>query len=542
MDSEKSRVNLWRMTIRFAATLAVTAVALSTTGLAAPANPRAHRWTADIAALASDANQGRQPGSAGHERAVRYVIARMARLGLKPAGEKGSFRQTIAFEDQAIDHPASTAALVAPDGSKAAVTMGDTLLVSAGGGPRPASIDAPLVFLGYGLHMPALGHDDFKAVDLKGKIAVVISGGPADLPGPAKSAARSARVKYLADAGAIGLITLVPTAQIEIPWVRRKLLASQSGMYFADKTMRDTPDGFFAASFDADAAERLFAGSGHSFADVAAASDASRAVPVFGLPLRLVATVASRRRTLSAPNIVARLQGADRRLAAEHVVVSAHIDHIGTGEPIDGDRIYNGAMDDASGVASVLDIAAQLAKGARPKRSILFVIVTAEEKGLLGSDYFARRPTVPRASLVADLNFDMPLPLWPLKLVYAPGEGESTLGDVTRRVAAKHGLAMTPDPLPERNVFIRTDQFSFVKAGIPALAFKFGFVKDSPEFDIEHAWRANRYHSPSDDIGQPGVMPGEAVRLDDYVADVARMVADSPARPEWLESSVFKPR
>ncbi len=530
-----------------AALIAAPALAAPT---ATPANPRATAWWADITALAGDANEGRQTGSPGHERAAQYVIARFKAMGLRPAGDKvggkvggkATYRQNVAFEEQIIDHAASTAALKLPDGSLSPLTMGSDMLVSAGGAARPKMVDAPLVFVGYGLHLPALGHDDFNGVDLKGKIAVVISGGPADLPGPAKSASRSARTKYLAEAGAVGLISLTTTAQIEIPWVRAKLLASQAGMYFADPALRDTPDGFFSARIDTDQAERLFTGSGHSFAEMAALADASGPVPGFALMPQLQAKVAARLRRLTSPNIVARLPGSGKTLAAENVAISAHLDHIGIGEPINGDRIYNGAMDDASGVASVLDMAGRLVKGKRPLRSILFVIVTAEEKGLLGSSYFARRPTVPKASIVADLNLDMPLPLWPLHLVLVQGDAESTLGATARDVAAAQGLALTPDALPERNSFTRTDQFSFVKAGVPALAFKFGFVKGSREFDIEHEWRATRYHSPADDLDQPGVLPVEAVKLDDYVAAIATRIANTPARPEWLATSVFKPQ
>ena len=177
-----------------------------------------------------------------------------------------------------------------------------------------------------------------------------------------------------------------------------------------------------------------------------------------------------------------------------------------------------------------------------PRRSVLFVIFTAEEKGLLGSHYFASRPTVPRGSIVADLNFDMPLPLWPLRTVFAPGADESSLGADAAAVATASGLGLAPDPLPDRNVFTRTDQYSFVREGIPALAFKFGFAKDTPEYQIEHDWRANRYHSPSDDVQQPGVLKEEAVKLDSYVAALTLRVANADARPDWLPNSVFRPR
>jgi Zn-dependent M28 family amino/carboxypeptidase len=255
----------------------------------------------------------------------------------------------------------------------------------------------------------------------------------------------------------------------------------------------------------------------------------------------LQASVVSHRQALTSPNLVAKLEGSDPMLASQYVAISAHLDHLGIGAPINGDRIYNGAMDDASGVAAVLDIAHRLKTApVRPRRSILFVIVTGEEKGLLGSHYYAMRPTVPKGSIVADLNFDMALPLWPLKSVIAGGEGESTLGADARAVAAQQGLTLVPDPLPDRNTFIRTDQFSFVRQGVPALAFKFGFAKDTPEFQIEHDWRATRYHAPSDDLLQPGVMKEEAVKLDAFVADLALRVADQDARPDWLATSIFR--
>jgi Zn-dependent M28 family amino/carboxypeptidase len=506
---------------------------------AEPVSPRAAAWWSDIKAIADDRTEGRLTGSPGYNLAADYVISRFKALSLKPAGDKGGFRQSVAFEQQVIDYQASSAVLAGPDGAMDPVKAGSDLLLTSGGAPRPASVDAPLVFIGYGLHLPDQGYDDFKGLDLKGKIAVVISGGPADLPGPLKSSIRNARAKLLAQAGAVGVLTLTTPKQVEIPWARQTLLAANAGMYLADPALRDTPDGFFLGSFDPAQSERVFAGSGYSFAELCALADASAAVPTFPLALRLKATIGAKRERLTSDNLVAKLDGSDPKLKAEYVVISAHLDHLGIGAAIDGDRIYNGAMDDASGVAAVLDIAGRL-KAERPKRSVLVLIVTAEEKGLLGSHYYSRRPTVPKAAIVADLNFDMPLPLWPLKTVIVGGEGESSLGAVARTVAARQGLATTPDPLPDRNSFTRTDQYSFVTAGVPSLAFKFGFAKGTPEFDIEHAWRANRYHAPSDDVNQPGVLPDQAVRLDDFVAGIALDAANGAARPQWLETSSFR--
>jgi Zn-dependent M28 family amino/carboxypeptidase len=516
----------------------------SSCGFAASAaeklSPEARQWWADISAIADDSTEGRQTGSRGYLRAADYVMSRFKAEGLKPAGVDG-YLQPIAFEQQIIDQSTSSAELVSADGTATPLHVGEDMIIAAGGGPRPPHLEAPLVFVGYGLHLPEQGHDDFVGVDLKGKVAVVLSGGPADIPGTIKASARFARAERLGQMGAVGFITLTTPNQTEIPWPRQKVLARQPGMYLSDADLRNTPDGFFAASVDADKAELLFKGSGHTFAELCMIADASGVLPQITFSQQLRATISASHEHLSSPNLVAMLPGGDPRLAAEFIAISAHLDHLGIGAAADGGQIFSGAMDDASGVAAVLDIAHQLKKARhRPRRSILFVIFTAEEKGLLGSHYYAVRPTVPKNSIVAELNYDMPLPLWPLKSVLAQGDGESTLGADARAVARDSGLKLIADPLPDRNSFIRTDQFSFVREGIPSLAFKFGFEKDTPEFQIEHEWRTTRYHSPNDNLQQPGVLKNEAVKLDTFVAGIALKVANEDARPEWLPTSIFR--
>ncbi|HSS15120.1 MAG TPA: M28 family metallopeptidase [Rhizomicrobium sp.] len=498
----------------------------------------AGQWWADVSALADDRMEGRLTGSPGYDRAAQYVIGRLKEEGLKPAGIKG-YLQPVALEQQVVDQDASHAMLVAADGASTPLRVGDQILITPGGGPRPDRVDAPLVFIGYGLHLPKQDHDDLSGLDLNGKIAVVISGGPSDLSGPLKSNARFERNAQVSKLGAVGVISLVTPKQVEILWERQKLLVHGPGMYLADTRLRDSDKPFFTASFDPAQSEMLFQGSGRSFAELAALADASKPVPRFALALRLKAEIAAVRHRLSSPNIAAKLEGSDPKLKSEYVALSAHLDHLGIGASVKGDKIYNGAMDDASGVATVLDIAHRLRTGPAPRRSILFLLFTAEEKGLLGSSYYARRPTVAKDSIVADLNFDMPLPLWPLKTVYAPGQEESTLGADARVIASEQGLEMVPDPLPDRNVFIRTDQFSFVREGIPALVFKFGFAKNTPEFDIEHDWRANRYHAPSDDL-QQNILKEEAIKLDAFVAALAKRIADADAPPQWLPDSIFR--
>jgi Zn-dependent M28 family amino/carboxypeptidase len=516
----------------------------SSSGFAASApeklSPEAKQWWADISAIADDSTEGRQTGSRGYLRSADYVMSRFKAEGLKPAGVDG-YLQPIAFEQQIVDQSASSADLTSADGTVTTLHAGEDMIIAAGGGPRPAHVEAPLVFVGYGLHLPERGHDDFAGVDLKGKIAVVLSGGPADIAGTIKANARFTRAELLGQMGAIGFISLTTPNQTEIPWVRQKVLARQPGMYLADPDLRNTPDGFFAASVDAEKADLLFKGSGHTFAELCAIADSSGSLPQVTIPQQLRATISASHEYLNSPNLVAMLAGSDPRLASEFIAISAHLDHLGVAAPADGGQIFSGAMDDASGVAAVLDIAHRMKKAVhRPRRSILFGIFTAEEKGLLGSHYYAMRPTVPKGSIVAELNYDMPLPLWPLKSVLAQGDGESTLGADARAVAHDSGLTLIADPLPDRNSFIRTDQFSFVREGIPSLAFKFGFAKDTPEFQIEHEWRATRYHSPNDNLQQPGVLKNEAVKLDAFVAGIALRVANADARPEWLSTSIFR--
>ncbi|NWK95237.1 peptidase M28 [Sphingobium lactosutens] len=496
------------------------------------------RWWAHVQAIANDGMEGRGTGTPGYDRAADYVIGQMKALGLKPMGVDG-YKQPVAFVEQVVLSDQSSAALVGAKGETALSVPGD-LIFSGSGGPAPEAIDAPMVFAGYGLHLPEAGHDDFAGLDLKGKIVVVLSGGPATISGALKSHARSERAHWLAEQGALGLITLVTPKQVEIPWGRRVALASAPALYYADNSLRETQAPFLGAQLDPAKSAMFFEGTGKDFNAIAAAADASAPVASFPLALRLRAKVAARRRDLSSPNLVGMMPGSDPKLRGEYVVLSAHLDGYGIGTPIKGDAIYNGAFDNASGVASLLEIARTLTTGKdKPKRSILFTFVTAEEKGLLGARYFARRPTVPQKAIVADLNFDMALPIFPLTAVTPIGYDQSSLGQDAAAVSAAMNLPITPDPFPDRNVFIRSDQYAFIREGIPALFFKYGFKAGTPEAETEKAWRANLYHSPFDDLNQP-VMPAETAKLNDYVTAVTLRVANSPARPRWNDDSFFR--
>ena len=514
-------------------------------------------WYHHIQVLAADDMRGRLTGTDDYLRAASYVVDQFKTMGLQPAGVNG-FYQPVRFDVTRVIAAKSSMALVV-DGKETPLVLGQDAILGARGA-QPKTISAPLVFIGYGLHLPEAKYDDFDSAEvpsasLKGKIVVYINGGPAELSGPLKSFARTAPLqKALADAGVVGAISIPTPKSMDFGWERVASSASQPGMRLAP----DARDAAVAAEHPALAeirrtllsaqwnpaeAEKLFAGTGHTFAELLALADAQKPLPRFALNKTLQAAVTTETTQVESPNVVARLEGSDPALKQEYVLVSAHLDHLGVGAPIAGRTIYNGAMDDASGVASVLEIAkrfsAAATKGTRPKRSMLFVVFTAEEKGLLGSRYFAGHPTVPEKDLVADLNMDMFMPLFALKKLHVQGLAESTLGDDVRAVGAAHHVEIAPDPEPDRNSFTRTDQYSFVQAGVPALAMKFGWTMGSPEYKQWRQWLAQRYHSTEDNLSQP-MDYAAAAQFDGFLGDVALRVANAPGRPRYLDTSFFR--
>jgi Zn-dependent M28 family amino/carboxypeptidase len=511
-------------------------------------------WWAHVKALADDGMEGRLTGSEGYLRAAQYVVSQFDAIGLEPAGVSGYY-QPVKFDVTRVNAAESAMTLLTDGRSEPLVLGRDAILGSRG--TQPKSVKAPLVFIGYGLHLPEAKYDDFNSPEmpfasLKGKIVVYINGGPGNLPAALKSFARTAPLaKALADAGAAGLIAIPTPKSMDTPWERIAANASQPGMRLAadpkdaevaarHPALADLRGVMFSATFNPAEAEKLFAGSGHTFAELLALADAQKPLPHFDLKKSLAATVSTEKSTAVSPNLAAKLAGLDPVLRNEYVLLSAHLDHLGIGAPENGRTVFAGAMDDASGVASVLEIARSLSRSReRPKRSILFVIFTGEEKGLLGSRYFAGRPTVPEAGIIADLNLDMFMPLFPLKKLHVQGLAESTLAEDARAVGAEHKIEIAVDPEPDRNSFTRTDQYSFVQAGVPALAMKFGWNAGSPEYTAWRQWLAQRYHSREDNLSQP-VDTAAAAQFDSFLGDLARRLANEAGRPHYVESSFFR--
>ena len=403
-------------------------------------------------------------------------------------------------------------------------------------------MDAPLVFAGYGLSIPEAGLDDFKGLDVRGKLVVYLRGAPPSVPGPLAAHAQSEgeRSEALRKAGAIGAVAIPNPKYMDIPWERATLARFLPAMALADAALDDTRDLKAGIAFNPARADLLFNGTGHTFQEILEAADAGKPLPHFTIPARLKAVVAATRKEVLSQNVAAVLPGVDPVLKNEYVVLSAHLDHLGIGKPINGDAVYNGAMDNAAGVASILDVAAMLKEsGAKLRRSVLFAAVTAEEKGLLGSRFFANHPTVAKSAIVADLNSDMFLPLYPLKRLTIYGRDESDLGPAAEAVAKAMGITPEPDPEPLRNLFIRSDQYSFIREGVPSLMFKVGFAKGSPEETKHRNWLKERYHAPSDDLAQPVDKPA-AESFDRYLVKLLTEIANRPERPRWKDTSFFK--
>ena len=497
-------------------------------------------WWDHVKVLADDNMEGRDTGSAGLRKAEAYVVEQLKRSGVQPAGNEGYY-QPVKFLSRQVVETDSSAALLR-NGEVKALTLGDDIIFSTRI-DLALEVEAPLVFAGYGLTVPEKDYDDLAGLDVKGKVVVILSGSPAEIPGPLASHYQTAaeRWKVLRHAGVIGMVTIPNPASMDVPWSRIALNRAHPSMDLADPVFNETAGERLAMTVNPAKAEVLFEGTGHTFAELAALGKEGKPLPHFPLPFSIRAKTKLVKKDVESANIIGKLPGTDPVLKNEYVVVSAHIDHVGIGEPINGDRIYNGAMDNASGSAVLLDVAASLRKSPEQlKRSVLFLFVTGEEKGLLGSKYFTQYPTVDPEALVADINIDMFLPIIPLKTLVVFGLAESDLGDLARDVAQSRGVQVEADPEPQRNVFIRSDQYNFIRHGIPALAMGVAPDPNSPEQKkIFKDWLTTRYHAPSDDLAQP-VDFSAAAQYEEIIRSLMLTVANDSHRPAWKSDSFFR--
>lgn len=524
----------------FIAAVAMLVLSVSALGQQAATHFDGKSWWEHVKVLADDSVEGRDTGSEGIKKAEAYAVEQLKKAGLQPAGANG-FYQSVRFMQFQVDEAKSSLAIVA-NGKSEPVSFADDGFFTTRAAHKSASLTAPLVFVGYGLKIPEKNLDELSGLDLKGKIVVYLAGSPADIP--ASLAAHyqgiGERWKALRAAGAVGMVNIANPASMDIPWSRISMNRNHPSMDLADAEFNETDGLQIGVSFNPAAAEKLFQGSGHTFAEIAALGKDRKPLPHFALATSMQANAVIVSSALESANVVAKLEGSDPTLKNEYVVLSAHIDHVGIGAPINGDKIYNGAMDDGSGSALVLDFAAEMKTHPENlKRSVLFLLVTAEEKGLLGSKYFAAHPTVPAKSIVADINVDMFLPIVPLKVMRIQGIADSTLGEHAAEIARSYGVKPVADPEPLRNLFIRSDQYNFIKHGVPSVIMDVFYDAGTPEQVLFKSWLTNRYHAPSDDVNQP-VDLGAAALYEEIAHKLLVDTADANNTPKWNEDSFFK--
>ncbi|HEX9981659.1 MAG TPA: M28 family metallopeptidase [Thermoanaerobaculia bacterium] len=489
--------------------------------------------------LAHDLLEGRGAGSRGYDIAAEYVAAQYQTLGLEP-GVNGSWFQSVPFR-RTLPDPGSTITLTHPGAAPVTLRFGTDFTTY--GDPLTTSkvIDGDVVFAGFGISAPERKYDDYAKVDVKGKIVAIFSGAPANFPNAVRAhyASTLTKLENAASRGAAGMILLnTATDAARFPWDRSVRQAKLGSMHWlrADGTPASVfPPVSTTVSLNAAATELLFGGASTSLTGVITSIGKGTPKP-FALPVHATMNIGARHEAVRSANVVGVLRGSDPVLRDQYVIYSAHLDHIGITEPVNGDAINNGAIDNASGIAGMLEVArAFTLLPQRPRRSIIFLATTAEEKGLRGADYYANNPTVPIESLVANLNIDGLMMIHRTRDLVPLGAETSDIGDVVTRVARQMNVELSPDPFPEEVFFVRSDQYPFVKRGVPALFVNSGYKAVDPNVNPQQSmeeWMRVRYHAPGDDMTQPLDFATGAM-LAEFDFRVGVELANADARPKW---------
>jgi len=524
--------------MRLKAALALAAASVCAAAVAQPAQPefRPETFKAHVEFLADDLLEGRDTGTRGYDIAARYVATRFEALGLKP-GANGSWYQQVPF---AIANLSGEAPRVTIGGQT--FTHGRQVLVAPTTIEASQNVAAPVVFVGYGLDSPANGFDDYRGLDVKGKIVAVLTGAPVGTQSEMGAHLNAEKARMAEKRGAIGMVSIPTRQDLERrSWARRVEMSKGPSMSWigADgQPFSRAPGIRVGATLDLPAAEALFAGSRRTLAAVLDEAARQSGKPRgFALKPRLGIQRQSEIKRITSPNVLAVLPGSDPKLAGEYILLMAHLDHDGVDPALQGDKIYNGAMDNATGTATLLEVARAMAQsGTRPKRSILFAAVTAEEDGLLGSEYLARNPVVGSGKVVGVVNLDMPVLLYDFQDVIAFGSDHSTLGPIVSRAVAQANVKLSPDPLPQEGLFTRSDHYRFVQAGVPSVFLMTGFGGEGATRFRD--FLSTHYHKPSDETDLPFDWNAAAkfARIN-YL--IAREIADAAQAPRWYADSFF---
>jgi hypothetical protein len=499
--------------------------------------------------LADDARAGRMTGTEGYDEAAAYVAQQFETLGLAPGGDEGWY-QNVPMLGRRLETE-SAAVTLHRDSGNAELEWKEDFVMGGDEVRGETSITAEVVFAGYGVHAPEMDYSDYEGIDVRGKIVAVFGGAPERFPHNERAFYSSGRTKAeeMVERGAVGRIGLRSRVdQKRVPWERLTLnagiLQGMSWINLSGQVADYHPEIEGDATFSVPTAAELFEGGPITFEEALDAADAGRPLST---PLGMEVTLSQKtsHEEVESPNVIGIVPGGDPALKDEYVVFSAHLDHVGIGAPVDGDDIYNGYYDNAMGVSLLIEAArAFAAMPEPPRRSILFIALTGEERGLIGSDYFAHYPTVPSDSLVANVNLDMPLLLYPLADVIAFGAEHSTLQQLIEPAVAAEDFALTPDPVPEEVLFIRSDQYSFVRQGLPSVFLVPGFTSTDPKIDGAAAFQAHlatHYHRPSDDSSRP-VDWESALRFARANVRIGSAIAGADERPAWNEGDFFGDR
>ena len=501
--------------------------------------------------LASDELEGRDTGSRGHQIASNYIASQFQALGLTPAGDNNSYFQQVPLRSARLQQ--ESVKLSFRRGEKEwQLSYPQQFFSGASLGQPELAVNAPLVFVSYGLVSEEFGLDDYAGLDVNGKVVVQLAGLPASLPSEERAYLGSIKGQLAAERGAIGVITIhTPQQEKTRPYANSLLYLNTPRLAWLNSEGEPGNSSRLQAGayLHPDAAASLFEQEQQSLADIFRMLEANQQPHGFVMNSEVSLGSNSNHQQISSPNVIAVLEGSDPVLRDEYVVITAHSDHIGFSNDLRSeDKINNGAMDNAAGMAILLETARMFSElTVKPKRSILFLVVTAEEKGLLGADYFAHNPTRPLQSLVANVNLDMPVLLYPFADLIAFGANHSTLGEVVETAAGKEGIALSADPMPEQAIFTRSDHFTLVKQGVPAVFLMTGFTSKDPQQDGAKIWGsffAKHYHKPSDDIASLTKEYGP-IRYDagavfaDINFNIALDIANTSQRPLWKADSFF---
>lgn len=506
---------------RIIALIAALSLAACATTTNAP-DAQTAAWWSTTAALSGDDMEGRDTGSPGYDHAAAYVADRFQRAGLTPAGDGGTYFQGIDFQDVEVLSEGTSFTVTNATGLTRTLRFLHDIAVTPARG-MPEQLDAPLAFRGY------CRLSDM--TNIRGAIVVCF--------GARRAGQTTAldRLNAATSEGAVGIINVDDMAFTPEP--PRWPLAYARSVRIA--TVRADAAGIPVMRMSAEAFIELANASGQNGADVLTRGGRGEAMPSFDLPTRLQARFALRERSYSSANVLAVLPGTDPALADEPVMLIAHLDGYGYGTPVNGDNLYNGALDDAAYVATLITLA-DARRGQGYRRPIIFAAVTGEEKGLLGSRWLAGHPTAAAPTPVAVLNLDQLRPLYPLRILTTLALDDSTLGQTVRDVAAPMGIEVRADLEPERNLLRRTDHWPFMLIGVPAVSFLFGFDQsDATAVAAYRDWYENRYHAPQDDITTPIDFQAQADFHRFYFA-LTESVANADEAPRWLPDSPNRPR